>query len=179
MSDFELNLSKAEDEARAALEALQVLADRLDQLDAIARSDGTLSPPALGVALFHLSAMHEAADKQVKRMYHVKDGLSKHVLPERMRATNIDGFRVPEIARSFSIIEKTSASFVDKDAGLAWLREIGQGDMIQETVNAGTLASFCRNMVLEQGFEPPPDLVRVSTYSTTGMAKYRPKKGEL
>ena len=156
-------------------EALTKIADAAEALKEEGRRDQALSPAHLGYALYQIREMHELLDKQVKRVYHVKDALDKSVLPERMRAAGIDGFKLPEVARSFSIIEKTSASFVDKEAGLEWLRKIGQGDMVQETVNAGTLAAFCRNLLLEQGIEPPADVVKLSTYSTMSMVKYRPK----
>lgn len=156
------------------IEALEKIEGALADLEKAAESP-SVNLDALGYALFHLKERYDAADRLVKRIYHVKDAIDKRVLPERMRANNIDGFKLPEIARSFSIIEKTSASFVDKEAGMKWLRSIGQGDIIQETVNASTLAAFCRSMLIEQGVEPPPEAIKVSTYSTTGMTKYRPK----
>lgn len=163
----------------AATELLTAIGDDLDAMRDDARDDKSLAPATLGLALFRIAELYDAADRQVKRLYHFKDFLNKNLVPDRMRTYGMDGFRVPEIARSFSIVEKTSASFIDKDAGLEWLREIGQGDMIQETVNAGTLSSFCRNMLLEEGREPPEGVVKMTTYDTTSVVKYRPKAGEL
>lgn len=151
----------------------------LEEWEEDARADGTIKPSTLGLALFQTSTIYEELDKAAKKVYHFKDALNKFHIPERLRAYNMDGMRIPEIARSFSIVEKTSASFLDKDAGLDWLRSIEQGDMIQETVNAGTLSAFIRNMILEQGIDPPDDIVKVSTYSTTSMVKYRPKPSEV
>ena len=71
-----------------------------------------------------------------------------------------------------------SVLFVALVFGLSIVK-IEQGDMIQETVNAGTLSAFIRNMILEQGIDPPEDIVKVSTYSTTSMVKYRPKPSEV
>lgn len=157
------------------IETLNKISDAAEALREEARDNKSVSPAALGYTLFQLKETYEEADKQLKRVYHVKDAIDKNILPERMRDNNIDGFKVPEIARSFSIIDKTSASFVDKEAGIAWLNSIGQGDMVQQTVNAGTLAAFCRSLLLERGMEPPEDVIKVSTYSVTGMVKYRPK----
>lgn len=151
----------------------------LNEWEEDARADGTIKPSTLGLAFFSTSTIYEELDKAVKKVYHFKDALNKFHIPERLRAYDMDGMRIPEIARSFSIVEKTSASFIDKDAGLDWLRSIEQGDMIQETVNAGTLSAFIRNMILEQGIDPPEDIVKVSTYSTTSMVKYRPKPSEV
>ena len=62
-----------------------------------------------------------------------------------------------------------------KDKGFKWLRENGLGDLISETVNAGTLASAMRNMILDQGIEPPDDVIKVTTYKATSINKYTPK----
>lgn len=157
------------------IDALDKIGGAAEALRDHAESHPAITPAELGFALFHLKELYEQADKQIKRVYHIKDAIDKAVLPNRMRDNGIDGFKIPEIARSFSIVEKTSASFIDKESGLNWLRGIGQGDMVQETVNAGTLSAFCRNLVLEQGIDPPPDIVKMNTYSTTSMVKYRPK----
>lgn len=126
---------------------------------------------------FLVKLAHEALDTQIKALYHIKDKLDKKIVPEffeRLRSED-DIVRVPEIGRSFSVNEKTSATFIDKDVGYAWLREIGQGDLIQETVNAGTLSAFVRNRQLEEGLDPPEDIVKVSIYKTTSINKYTPK----
>lgn len=151
----------------------------LDELFETVKADSSIHPSTLATMYFGTKELYEDLDKAVKRVYHFNDGLNKFLIPERLRAHNMDGIRVPAIGRSFSIVEKTSASMVDKEKAFEWLRENGQGDLIQETVNAGTLASFCRNMLLEMGIEPPPELFKVTTYSTTSMTKYRPKVGEV
>lgn len=176
---FREMISNAVELADAFSKMGAALQEELAKLTDFAKDHKSIDLSALGVAMYWSKNTYEDIDEKSKKLYHFSDMLNKFLLPERMKEQNTDGFRVPEIARSFSIVEKTSASFVDKEKGLEWLREIGQGDMVQETVNAGTLASFCRNMLLEQGLEPPADVVKVSTYSTTSMTKYRPKKGEL
>lgn len=126
---------------------------------------------------WRLKEQYKLLDEQIKRIYHVQNRLEKGLLPERMEAEGTDMIRVPEIGRSFSVRQMMSASMVDKDEALKWLRDNGQGDVIQETVNAGTLASLIRNMMLEQGLEPPAEIIKVTTYNTIGSAKYTPKKG--
>ena len=104
--------------------------------------------------------------------------LDKHLIPLRLKDAGLDLIRVAAVARSFYVVTKTSATMLDKVRGFDWLRANGQGDIIQETVNAGTLSAFCRSLILEQGIEPPSDIIKVSTYDTTSMTKYRPKAGE-
>lgn len=158
-----------------AAKHLNAIADELETWFRDVKEDSSVSPATVAYALFQIKTVHADLDAAVKRVYHFHDGINKHLLPERLRAFDMDGIRVPEVARSFGIVGKMSASFVDKDKGFAWLRSIGQEDMIQETVNAGTLAAFCRNLILEEGVDPPEDIVKVSTYDTTSMTKYNPK----
>lgn len=155
--------------------ALTKATDEISDLEPMVRNDSQLTLASLGIAMFSIKERYETLDKQLKVLYHFADGLNKSALPRRMMDLDVSGFRVPEIARSFSIVEKTSASFLDKEKGLKWLRSIGQGDMIQETVNAQTLSTFCRNMLLEEGRDPPAEIIKTSIYNTTSMTKYRPK----
>lgn len=157
------------------LEVMNKIGVAIAEFEEECRNEKSITLATLGVTLFAMKERYDTLDKSVKRVYHFADLLNKFVIPERLRELDLEGFRVPEIARSFSVVEKTSASFIDKEKGLEWLREIGQGDMIQETVNAQTLSTFCRNMLLEEGREPPPELVKTSVYNTTSMTKYRPK----
>ena len=137
------------------------------------------NPPELAdiaKAYFHLKQGYDAIDLQRKRIYHVVDMLNKHLIPTQLEKNELDMIRVPEIERSFSPRLQISASLIDKEKGFEWLRETGKEDLIQETVNSSTLASFVRNMILEEGIDPPEDIVKVSQYYTTGMAKYNPNK---
>ncbi len=139
------------------------------------KNNKTIKPSVLAIALFSLKEAHKRLDETVTRFYHVHNALDKKILPERLDEAGLDSIRVPEIARSFSIRDNTTASMLDKEKGFGWLRSIGQGDLIQETVNAGTLASFCRNLLLDQGIEPPEDVIKVNNYKSISINKYTPK----
>lgn len=171
-------MNEALDAFRQVTEFLGRDANKMSMLGDALKDDGTVKPAELAEFYFHLKTVYEQADEALKKVYHVQDMLSKFLIPTRLKDNGLDAIRVPSVERSFSIVTKTSASFIDKDAGLKWLRELGEGDMIQETVNAGTLAAFCRNLILEKGMDPPAEIVKVSTYDTTSMVKYRPKAGE-
>lgn len=131
------------------------------------------------VALFHLSNLHAQIDAITKKIYHMKDLYDKTVVPSKMDEEGIDLLRIPELARSFSRQQRMSASMVDKEKAFEWVRSMGQDDIIQTTINASTLASFCRNLMEEQGIEPPPDAVKLNIYYATGVNKYTPKGNEL
>lgn len=119
---------------------------------------------------------HAELDKARKRIYHALNRLDKSILPKRFEDMDVDKVAVPTLARSFYTLDKMSASIVDKPAGFEWLRSNGGEDLITETVNAGSLASFVRDMILEQGVEPPPDVIKVTQYQVIGSSKYTPKK---
>lgn len=127
-------------------------------------------------ALYFLVKSHyEAIDKMKTEWSKLKMFMERAVLPEKMEKADVDMVRVPDLARSFSLQKRYSASIVDKEAAFKWLRESGNEEIIQETVNAGTLSSFCRNLMLDQGIEPPEDAVKVSSYNAIGVNKYTPK----
>lgn len=140
-----------------------------------AHENKAVKPVEIGVNLFAIKAMYEHLDAAAKLVYHTKDFLDKAVMPQRLSDLGLDMIRVPEIARSFSVLTKTSASMVDKEKGYQWLRDNNLGDLIVETVNAGTLASAMRNMEAEMGFLPPEDIIKVSTYNATSINRYTPK----
>lgn len=154
---------------------LAPLVEETRALVELLRDDSSATSTSAAYALFHVKNAHAELDDVIKALYHVRDFLDKVVVPARMDAEGTDMVRIPELARSFSKQNKMSASFLDKEAGFKWLRDLGQGDLIQETVNAGTLASFVRNLITEQGIDPPEDVVKVTTYSTTSINKYTPK----
>lgn len=161
-------VNKAADSLAADMEKLE------NSVQAVYDNESATAADA-AVALFHTREAYDALDAQRKRLYHQKDFLEKGIVPSKMEKEGVDMVRVPELARSFSLQQKMSASFVDKEKGFEWLRSIGQEDIIQETVNASTLTAFCRNLIIEEGIEPPIEVVRVNTYNTTGVSKYTPK----
>jgi len=124
---------------------------------------------------WRLKGLHEELKAAVTRIYNVMNSLEKGEIPARMTDAELDMVRIPELARSFSLRIMTSASMLDKDKAFEWVRGLGHEDLIQETINSGTLAAFCRNLMLEQGIEPPDDVIKVTTYNTIGSAKYTPK----
>jgi hypothetical protein len=51
---------------------------------------------------------------------------------------------------------------INKETGLAYLRDVGQGGMIIETVPAPTLGVWAREETEEKGREPPEDIFKTS-----------------
>lgn len=122
-----------------------------------------------------LDTAYGALDKQRKAIYKELDFLNKSSIPEALEATGLDKVRVPALGRSFYIVPKMSASILDKEKGFEWLRANQGGELITETVNAGSLAAFLKHMMTEEAKDPPSDVFKVTPYNTTGSAKYTPK----
>tara|TARA_Y100000310_G_scaffold324866_1_gene387314 strand:+ start:6373 stop:6903 length:531 start_codon:yes stop_codon:yes gene_type:complete len=157
------------------LDSLMAGAAALERQEDILKENRKVTPAEAAKFLFEVKEFHKKLDAITKRFYHVMNRTDKTHLPKRMEEYDVDKIRIPSLARSFSVLEKTSASFVDKEAGFKWLRDNGHGDMIQETVNAGTLAAFCRSLLSEEGIEPPSEIIRVNSYNAISITKYSPK----
>lgn len=162
-------------------QAIKMVDDAADdisrKLDDMLNGDGIAIVPVADVAklFFALKMKHEELDTARKRISKTLDYLDKHVIPSSLEHEGTDMIRVPEIKRSFGIRNMTTASMIDREAAFKWLRENGHGDMVQETVNAGTLASFARNLMLEEGIDLPNDIFKVNSYRKTGVTQYKPR----
>ena len=124
---------------------------------------------------YNINEYYKQLDEMRKRMYGVVDRYNKSVIPAIMDERDLDKVQVASIARSFYPISKMTATIVDKQKGPQWLRDNGGEDLIQETVNASSLSAFVKEMMQNTGKEPPTEIIRVNTYSVTGISKYTPK----
>lgn len=126
-----------------------------------------------------LDDAYEMLDTARKRVYHILDHLDKNAVPEALDKNDCtDGIRIQfsnEVGYNFRRSTKYSAKTKDKEGLFSWVRERGDGALITETINAGTLATYLKNKMLEEGVEPPSDLVELTTYYGVGVNKYTPK----
>ena len=104
--------------------------------------------------------------------------MDKFILPTKFDASDLDLIRIPELARSFYPTTKYSAKTLDKEELMKWLRDLGQDALISETVNSSTLAGFLKERMLEEGIDPPEEIVQLTTYKSIGSSKYTPKEGK-
>jgi len=126
-------------------------------------------------AFYRAKIGYKSLEEALKVIYHLKDRLDKNVVPQRIEDSGFDKVQVAAIGQSFYPLVKYSASIIDKSKGFDWLRANGAGELITETVNAGTLASFCKDMIENENKEPPSDIFIVTPYKITGISKYTPK----
>lgn len=123
----------------------------------------------------HLEGQYKALDNARKEIYKQLERLDKGILPKKFEDAGLDLVRVPELSRSFYPTTKYGAKVHDKDKLYAWLKEIGQGDLITETVNSSSLAGLLKDMSLNEGRDAPEDVAQLTSYQTIGSSKYTPK----
>ena len=124
---------------------------------------------------YYFDTQYDALDKARKQVYAILDSMNKGVLPAMFDASGQDLARVPELGRSFYPTTKYGARVADKEKLYEWLRENNGADLIQETVNASSLAGFLKTMSLDQGIDAPPEVAELTTYKIIGSSKYTPK----
>lgn len=99
----------------------------------------------------------------------IEEKLSREYVPDVMRANNIRSTTIEGVGR-VSLGTRWSASMLDKEAGLQWLRDNGNGGVIQETVNAQTLGALAKEMNNE-GHDLPEHLFKTGTMTYTSITK--------
>lgn len=135
------------------------------------------SPPAeVATAYWMISEAYDLLDTRRKQVYALQDNLNKYTVPTVLQKFDMDLIRVPELKRSFYITPKYSASILDKERAYVWLRANGLGEIITETVNAGTLSKALHDLVADTGKDAPLDIFELKTYNVTGSSKYTPKE---
>ena len=123
-------------------------ADKLDSLLERAQRDTTevVQTNDIPTTVAHYAALRDTvrdlAAKVAALQKHV-DSLSYETLPTMMGNQSVKTITVDNVGR-VSINVRWSASMVDKEAGMQWLRDTGNEGLIIATVNAGTLSSFAK-----------------------------------
>jgi len=99
----------------------------------------------------------------------MEERLSREYVPDVMRSNNIKSTTIEGVGR-VSLSSRWSASMLDKDSSMAWLRESDNGGVIQETVNAQTLGALAKELN-NQGIELPQELFKTSVMTFTSITK--------
>lgn len=114
-------------------------------------------------ALERIKMSREALQQMADDMSYVR-------IPDAMRIAGVKTITIEDVGR-VTISHRYSCSMIDKEAGFKWLRDTGNGGIIQETVNSSTLGAFAKNVVEEEGKELPDDIFKVSITATTSITK--------
>jgi hypothetical protein len=150
--------------------SLRGRADEIDELVKQARR-GSL-PDALRFWKL-ISDQYDELDKQRKRVYQAIEDMSRKTIPEMMEEQGIKTITLEDIGYRFTVAQRYSCSMPDKEAGMAWLKANGLGDLIQPTVNAQTLSSAAKKRLEDDGLEMPTDLFNTSWMAYTSATKAR------
>ena len=149
-------------------------ADKLDSLLERAQRDTNdiVQADDIPTTVAHYAALRDTvkdlAAKIAALQKHV-DSLSYEIIPTLFMNHNVKTITVNDVGR-VSINVRWSASMLDKSKGLEWLRTSGNEGIIQETVNAMTLASFAKTETLA-GKPLPEHLFRVGTAQHVSITK--------
>ncbi len=124
------------------------------------------------VFYFRLKTLTEVLNDCLKDINKYKTYLQYTHLPKMMNDNNVKTITVESINARFSKSSKLSVKG-NPNVGYSgeelqakifeWLREVGAGSLIKETVNAASLSAFAKNLIEVEGKDLPEDLFEVST----------------
>jgi hypothetical protein len=149
-------------------------ADKLDSLLERAQRDTTevVEKADIPTVVTHFAELQDAvkmlAAKVSALQKHV-DSLSYEILPTLFTNQNVKTIKLDNVGR-VTVNVRWSASMLNKEKSMEWLRTSGNEGLIIETVNAMTLASFAKTEALA-GKPLPDHLFRVGTAQHISITK--------
>jgi hypothetical protein len=121
----------------------------------------------------HYAHMREAASiiKEARTaISDMEEKMSRETVPETMRAHGVKTITVIGVGR-VTISHRFSCSMLDKESGITWLKDTGNGGIVQETVNSSTLSAFAKDLIQNHGKELPNNLFKTSINPFTSITK--------
>ena len=170
-------------ETAAGLKGIGELAERIRNAARYAKENFADKPMELNEKLLTFYFFKEAygvLDTARKELYNVLDDMDKNVIPEVLDKAGVaDGVRIrisDDLGYNFRRATKYGTKVLDKERLYELLRERGAADIIQETVNSGTLTKYVKDLLLDEGIELPEDIVQLTSYYGVGVNTYTPTK---
>lgn len=172
VSNFHLPslLQAARDEGAAIEKKLQSLQRTYREINEAARTGEVTQAAQCFVAV---RAIGDMIDEAVKELHKLRQALQTGIIPERFQLANVTTCTVDD--HRVTISTKLSVTMTDKVGGMEWLRDNGLGDIVQETVNAQTLASAIKKKIEDEGMEPPDEMFNLTPVMNTSATKVKPK----
>lgn len=118
----------------------------------------------------HLRKAMEQITEAREALDEMRERLSYKQVPDVMREHAVRTITVEGVGR-VSLTNRWSCSMLDKMVGIDWLKANGHGGLVQETVNAQTLAAFAKDLNETQGMELPADIFKTGTMTYTSITK--------
>ena len=149
-------------------------ADKLDSLLERAQRDTTevVQTNDIPKTVAHFAALQDTVDDLAKKISALKkhvDSLSYEILPTMFGNQNVKTIKLDNIGR-VTVNVRWTASMLNKERGMEWLRTSGNEGLIIETVNAMTLASFAKTETMA-GKPLPDHLFKVGTAQHMSITK--------
>lgn len=125
----------------------------------------------LCLQLRNLQAEKVALEEDLKDLNRRIEILQMHEMPDMMNSLGLRNATFEGIGRvqlAADIYASTREG--QRDAAIQWLRDLGYGDMVQETYNASSLKALFRRQ-LADGIEIPDELFNVHPFTRASIVK--------
>ena len=149
-------------------------ADKLDSLLERAQRDTTevVQTNDIPTTVAHYAALQDTVDDLKKKLSALQkhvDALSYEVLPTMFSNQDVKTIKLDNVGR-VTVNVRWTASMLNKEKGMEWLKTSGNEGLVIETVNAMTLAAFAKSETLAG--RPLPDfLFKVGTAQHMSITK--------
>ena len=149
-------------------------ADKLDNLLERAERDTSeiVASNDIPTTVTHYAQLRNVVDDLAKKVSALKkhlDSLDYEILPTMMQNQNVKTITLPDVGR-VTVNVRWTASMLNKEKSMEWLRTSGNEGLLIETVNAMTLAAFAKAETLAG--RPLPDfLFKVGTAQHISITK--------
>ena len=110
----------------------------------------------------YVRELHDSLKERITALGRHVESLSYQILPTLFMNQNVKTITLPDIGR-VTIKVRWSATMLNKQGGMDWLRSTGNSGLIIDTVNARTLTSFAQAETLA-GHPLPEDLFKAGDY---------------
>ena len=149
-------------------------ADKLDSLLERATRDTSdvVQTSDIPTIVAHYAALTDTVDDLKKKLSALQkhvDALSYDILPTLFENQSVKTIKLDGVGR-VTVNVRWTASMINKQKGMEWLRTSGNEGLIQETVNAMTLASFAKTETMA-GKPLPDHLFKVGTAQHMSITK--------
>lgn len=117
---------------------------------------------------------YEELDEHRKKLLEHLENLNRDTIPTMMEDQKAPSIKVEcagGIHYRFVRSQRLSVSMLNKEAGIQWLRDAGQGGIVQETVNAQTLSAFVKRWIQEDGRDVPEEFFKLNTMNIVSVTK--------
>lgn len=125
--------------------------------------------PTIVTHFAYVRELHRSLKERVSALGEHINGLSYDIIPTIFTNQNIKTINVVGLG-AVTISVRWSATMLNKEKGMEWLRETGNSGLIVETVNAQTLSSFAKEETLA-GKPLPDNLFKVGTSQLVSIRK--------